>query len=136
MANVQDERKVVGFFRQCVILFWKNGLLFRRNISGTIAEIFVAVLFLLILLLMRFFVDSNKFDDYNTTNNPLKYVMSTINITSKRNLIMYYPNNAYIKDIVENAYQMIKLIVPDFNATGIIYKDFFYFIHENYNYHH
>ena len=33
---------------------------------------------------------------------------------------MYYPNNAYIQGIVENAYQMIKLIVPAFNATGMI----------------
>ena len=120
MTNVQDERKVVGFFRQSVILFWKNGLLFRRNISGTIAEIFVALLFLLILVFMRFFVDSNKYEDQNSTTNPLKYLMTTINVTSNRNLIMYYPNNAYIQGIVENAYQMIKLIVPAFNATGII----------------
>lgn len=120
MTNVQDERKVVGFFRQSVILFWKNGLLFRRNISGTIAEIFVALLFLLILVFMRFFVDSNKYEDQNSTTNPLRYLMTTINVTSNRNLIMYYPNNAYIQGIVENAYQMIKLIVPAFNATGII----------------
>jgi hypothetical protein len=120
MTNVQDERKVVGFFRQSVILFWKNGLLFRRNISGTIAEIFVALLFLLILVFMRFFVDSNKYEDQNSTTNPLRYLMTTINVTSNRNLIMYYPNNAYIQGIVENAYQMIKLIVPAFNATGMI----------------
>jgi hypothetical protein len=128
MTNVQDERKVVGFFRQSVILFWKNSLLFRRNISGTIAEIFVALLFLLILVFMRFFVDSTKYEDHNAATNPLRYLMTTINVTSNRNLIMYYPNNAYIQGIVDNAYQMIKLIVPAFNATGIILQIFLIYL--------
>ena len=121
---IAKERQVVGFFRQTIILFWKNSLLFRRNISGTICEVFVALLFLIILLFMRFFVDSNKYVDQNVENNPLKYLLSSINVTSQRSLIMYYPNNAYIQGIVEQAYQIIKTIQPAFNATGIILNIF------------
>ena len=116
--NIKD-RQVVGFFRQNLILFWKNGLLFRRNISGTICEILVALLFLLILVMMRYFVDSAQFNDQDSTTNPLLYLLLNVNVSTGRNLILYYPNNEFVRNIVLNAYITIKTIKPMFNATGI-----------------
>jgi hypothetical protein len=117
MTNIED-RQVVGFLRQAVILFWKNGLLFKRNIAGTICEILVALLFLAILLLMRYFVDVSSFSDQDSVTNRLIYVTAAINATTGRNLIMYYPDNPFIQGIAQQAYQIIKHIRPDFNATS------------------
>jgi hypothetical protein len=112
------ERQVVGFFRQSVILFWKNSLLFRRNVSGTICELVVSLLFLLILLILRYFVDNISYSDQDSTTNPLIYVTAAINTTTSRNYIYYYPNNAYIRAIVARAYQIIRSTTPTFSASS------------------
>ncbi|CAF0703608.1 unnamed protein product [Brachionus calyciflorus] len=114
---MMKERKVVGFFRQILILIWKNWLLFKRNISGTIVEILVSVLFVFILLFLRFFVDSTKVNEQNITNNPIRNVLTAINVTTNRSLIMYYPNNNFVRDIVTSAYYLIKSRRPTFNAN-------------------
>jgi hypothetical protein len=51
--NEKQQRKVVGLFWQILILTKKNFLLARRNVVGTVAEILVALLFVLILLLIQ-----------------------------------------------------------------------------------
>ena len=111
-------RKVVGIFRQIVILLWKNSILFRRNISGTLAEILAAFIFLFILLLIRFFADSTKINDQSYIKNPTFNLLSAINATTNRELIMYYPNNTFVEELVTNAYQLIKSRKPNFNATS------------------
>ena len=121
MKNSSDPptRKVVGIFRQIVILLWKNSILFRRNISGTLAEILAAFVFLFILLLIRFFADSTKINDQSYVKNPTFNLLSIINATTNRELIMYYPNNTFVEELVTNAYQLIKSRKPNFNATSI-----------------
>lgn len=101
----QPSRKVVGVFKQIWLLLWKNGILFRRNKSGLIAEILVALLFVFILIVLRFFVDVIKFSDQS--NVPLS-VLASVNTTTNRTIIMYYPNNAFIKGIVDNAITFIR----------------------------
>lgn len=112
------ERKVVGFFRQFVILLWKNWVLFKRNIAGTITEICVSLIFVFILLFLRFFVDSTKFQDQNANTNPSLNVLSLINATTNRTLLMYYPNNPYTEGIVTNAYNLIVSYKPSFKADS------------------
>ena len=121
MKNSSDPptRKVVGIFRQIVILLWKNSILFRRNISGTLAEILAAFVFLFILLLIRFFADSTKINDQSYVKNPTFNLLSIINATTNRELIMYYPNNTFVEELVTNAYQLIKSRKPNFNATSL-----------------
>jgi hypothetical protein len=112
------ERQVVGFFRQSLILFRKNGLLFMRNVSGTICEILVALFFLFILVILRYFVDNSFYNDQDSASNMLIPVTAAINTTSNRANIYYYPNNAYIQSIVNNAYQVIQASSPTFTATS------------------
>lgn len=112
------EHQVVGVGRQILILMWKNGLLFRRNKLGTICEILVALLFVFILVFLRFFVDSTHFDDQDYRRNPAVPVISNINVTTNRSLIMYWPDNVFVQSVVSNAYDLIKAQKPDFNATG------------------
>lgn len=112
------ERKVVGFFRQFLILFWKNWVLFKRNIAGTITEICVSLIFVLILLILRFFVDSTKVNEQSAINNPNFNVLSLINATTNRTLLMYYPNHPFIEGIVTNAYNLIKTQKPVFQVSS------------------
>ena len=112
-----ESRKVVGFLRQIIILLWKNSILLRRNISGTIAEILVTLIFVFILLFIRFFVDSTRISDENSANNTARNVIEKINFTLRRDLIMYYPNNAYVQTIVNDSYSLIRSQMPMFHAT-------------------
>lgn len=59
-ASSNQKRKVAEFFKQILILMWKNSILFKRNISGTIAEICVALIFVLILFLVRALADTSR----------------------------------------------------------------------------
>lgn len=115
----QKERKVAGFFRQILILLWKNSILFRRNISGTLVEILVALLFVIIMIFLRFFVDSTKVAEQSASTNLIRNIVDSINVTTKREYLLYYPNNAFIQGIVTSAYLFIKSARPTFNATGI-----------------
>ncbi|RNA17620.1 ATP-binding cassette sub-family A member 3-like [Brachionus plicatilis] len=112
------ERKVVGFFRQFLILFWKNWVLFKRNIAGTITEICASLIFVIILLILRFFVDSTKIEEQNANTSPIFDVLSLINATTNRTYLMYYPNNSFIEGIVTNAFELIKSRKPVFSVTG------------------
>jgi len=117
-----DKRKVAGFFRQCLILMWKNSILFRRNIAGTIAEICVALLFVLMLFLVRILADTAHFNDQNLYRNPPVPIIDQINATTNRSLIMYYPNNSFVFGIVQRAFTLIRLKTSKndsiFNATS------------------
>ncbi len=121
----QEERKIAGRFRQCIIMFWKNSLLFRRNVWGTLAELLMAFLFCLIILLLRFFIDLTVFPDQSSVNTTstsiLSYnpVLSPFNLvnSSNRTQIYYYPNNSFILGLVTNAYTLINAVKPSFNAT-------------------
>jgi hypothetical protein len=117
-----EKRKVAGFLRQCLILMWKNSILFRRNIAGTIAEICVALLFVLILFLVRILADTAHYNDQNLFRNPPIPIIDQINATTNRSLIMYYPNNSFVFGIVQRAYTLIRLKTSQnnsiFNATS------------------
>ena len=59
----ENGRSIAGFFRQTQIILWKNLLLTRRNVVGTVFEILLGILFMAILLLMLYFPTINYFDD-------------------------------------------------------------------------
>lgn len=113
---VTDERKIAGTFRQFIILFWKNGKLFRRNIWGTLAEILMALVFILMILFLRYFVDLTVYNDQTTMTNPPMGIFDRAN-ASNRSYIYYYPNNPFIASIVTNAYNLIQNRTTNFTAT-------------------
>ena len=80
------EREVVGFFRQVLIVSWKNGLLFKRNISGTVCEIAVSVIFCFVVLLLRWVVDVTVYTDQSSTTNPSKPVITNQTIIPQKML--------------------------------------------------
>lgn len=98
---------------------WKNGILFRRNILGTLLEIFCPLLFLSILLIMRYFIEKIKYyDQYNFTRSifniftePPALSFTSLNEVSEdrsnRNLIFYYPDSEFIRNITINAAKLL-----------------------------
>ena len=119
-------RKVVGLFWQIVFLTNKNFILARRNIVGTLGEILVALLFVLILLIMRYVYDVSRYSDQanlsagmqSTNANPINKVVYNINLTNQFTpIIYYYPNNAYVVTLVTAAYNIIVAQQPLFSAT-------------------
>lgn len=114
------EHKVVGVFRQILILLWKNKILFKRNTWGTLAEILVAFIFVLILLVLRYFVDSTRLVAQDSNSVQATSILRSTSLTTNRSLIMYFPNNSLAQAIVTNAYNLMKSQRPTFNATGKI----------------
>ena len=122
----QPQRKVVGLFWQILILTKKNFLLARRNVVGTLGEILVALLFILILLIIRYTYDVSRYSDQanisaqtgSSNANPINYVVYNINVsTNIVPKIYYYPNNAYVLSLVNDSYSIIKARQPLFMAT-------------------
>lgn len=109
------ERKIAGFFKQLLILQWKNWILFKRNIVGTLGECLIAIIFVLIIIMIRVFIDPTL---YSTESNTEYGVLTKFNQSRGRYLVMYYPNNAYINGLVTNAFTLIKTDVPSTNVTS------------------
>jgi hypothetical protein len=60
MDDSQKKKKNAGSFKQLKLLLWKNYILQRRSILGTILELAVPALFAIILLPIRNIVDSDR----------------------------------------------------------------------------
>ena len=87
---------------------------------GTLAEILMAFLFVLIIILLRYFVDITTYPDQNSFSNPVLGVFDLAN-SSNRSLIYYHPNNSFIQEIVTDAYNLINAQSPNFTATRIFF---------------
>jgi hypothetical protein len=107
--------QISGFFRQIYILLWKNAKLTLRNRSGTFIELFCPLLFLAVLLVVRNYVDKYNYEDQ------ISYLNDTIDLLPifiRRTRVLYYPNNIYIKNLIENAVGYIQLRQPFFNPRS------------------
>ena len=120
LNNNFNHRKIAGIFKQFKILSWKNGKLLQRNKLGTFSECLMALLFVLMLLLIRYIIDLNVIEEQSALNN---YVFNVFDLIIVKNnaTIYYYPNNSFVQQIVTNAYYLIKSRSLNFTATSIIY---------------
>lgn len=119
--NIIKPRKLAGFFAQIRILFWKNGKLLLRNKTGTFAELFMALLFVLMLLLIRFFVDASLSNDDNDTDiksNPELDLFNNVTLLRGRYKVYYYPNNVFIQGKVVAAMAKIYAYNPNFTVLS------------------
>ena len=118
-SNGQAEIKSnKSYFQQIIFLTNKNFILARRNIVGTLGEILVALLFVLILFFIRLLYDVTRNSDQSNTitSNPINKVVNNINIsTDFIPIIYYYPNNAFVLTLVQEAYRIIQTQV---NSTS------------------
>lgn len=102
-----DPNKIAGFFRQILIITWKNLMLYKQNISGLICEIVFSCLFTLIFVLLVYYSNPRHLDKRNMNpQNVIAYMQSKdfINTTD----FYYHPNNEFTHKIIENSYKMLK----------------------------
>ena len=109
--------RIAGLPRQVLILLWKNGLLFRRNLFGTFLELVCPLLMLSVFLIMRYFIEKVNYPEQNNKPRSVLSFMNelfqltlqtqlTVNRMS-RNLIVYYPNTRLVETIATKAAAVI-----------------------------
>ena len=123
----QPQRKVVGLFWQVLILSKKNFLLARRNVVGTLGELLVAFLFILILVIIRYVNDAERYEDqanilgngsFATNANQINFVVKNINVsTNFTPIVYYYPDEPFVRHLMSGALKIIEKQQPLFNAT-------------------
>ena len=58
--------RTAGVTKQVVVLAWKHALLCRRNLLGSLLELLCPLAFMAVLLVMRHFIERNKYyEQYN-----------------------------------------------------------------------
>ena len=119
--RINENRRIAGIWKQFSILTWKNLILSRRNACGLVTEILCPLIVILILIVIRYFVDVTQYEDQaNASNNVLDLLPITPNSTSNASLLLYYPNTPIVYNIITNAVSLIKLRKPYFNASSKI----------------
>lgn len=103
-----EARNIAGPFRQFQILFWKNGKLFLRNKLGTFGEIFMACLFLSIVIIIRYLTDIVSIPEDSLLTNPPQSILRGAYTEFDRDEVYYYPDNDFVMRIVESAMKEIE----------------------------
>ena len=105
--------KLAGFVAQIRILMWKMFIILRRNIIGTLLEIFCPYMFVSFMILIRYFIERLKFKTFSyLQTNVLE--LHPMTVQQKRNLILFYPNNEFVRTLVNNAAKLLTVKNPDF----------------------
>lgn len=97
-------RRVASVGKQISILLWKNWVLFKRNLTATLVELIASYAFLLLLILLRYFVDNVKNLDQN---NPVRPVLDGLTFSSAKTYILYYPPSQVVQELITTAVDFI-----------------------------
>jgi len=138
----QNAYKIANVPRQILILTWKNCLLlrfvklslsysllislnffksfkYRRNLLGTFLELLCPLIFIAFLLIIRYLIERIKFfNQYNQSNsgNVLDLYVNSIN--QENMIILFYPNNKLIQELVQDSVRFLKLKNPKFSPES------------------
>lgn len=108
---MESKRKIAGFFRQILIIQWKNLLLYFNNKIGILFEI----LFLSTSLIFLLFSYYDEMTRMSKSDFQVDHILSTEPGSAHRpDNFYYYPDNPFIKNIVTNA-------ISDMRFDYIIY---------------
>jgi hypothetical protein len=117
--------KIANLFKQVLILMGKNFIMFRRNLVATLVEIICPILFLLILFIMRYFVEKIMYpQQYNMARSYRSLILSPLSSTQSkqpkqsRNLVLFYPNTSFIQDLVNKTVQSLAEYNFDFDPKS------------------
>jgi hypothetical protein len=118
MAN--ENRKIAGFFRQIFIILWKNSILFRRNKTGILCELIFSSLFTLIFILLVYFAIPNyRMKSVDDEVNVINVIINDDSDEFLRNTYYYYPNTEFVKSIMQNSVNLMKIANYAFNVKLI-----------------
>jgi hypothetical protein len=106
-----NNKEMAGFFKQLLLILWKNLLIIKQNKTGLVCELLFSSLFTFIFVALVYF--------YNPQVVPKQFIDFESAIRS--NLVdftrlheppldlYYYPNTHSVKTLVSNAYAVLKL---------------------------
>ena len=113
--------KIASVSKQILILNWKNFILLKRNILGTLLELACPLIFISFLLVIRYFIERIKFfNQYSQPNSGNVLELYVNSMSQEKVLVLFYPNNKLIQELVENSMQFLKLKNPQFAPTSKI----------------
>jgi hypothetical protein len=113
--------KIASVPKQILILNWKNFILLKRNILGTLLELACPLIFISFLLVIRYFIERIKFfNQYSQPNSGNVLELYVNSMSQEKVLVLFYPNNNLIQELVENSMQFLKLKNPQFAPTSKI----------------
>lgn len=115
--------KIANLPKQVLILMGKNFIMFRRNLIGTIVEIICPILFLLILFIMRYFVEKIIYPQQYNMPRYYQTLFFPQQNSQIRNLVLYYPNTEFIQNLVNKTVQTI----VDYNYEFSPQRKLFFF---------
>lgn len=94
-----------NWFDQFRILTWKNFTLLKRRVIGFAFEVLLSVFIICMLLVSRHFVENIQFPQQkNPTYNVIDYYFNNY----QEDLVLYYPDSAVARNVVERAFRFIK----------------------------
>ena len=116
---MEKQRKIAGFWKQTQIIFWKNMLLYSKNIIGIIFELVAPLLLLSVLLLDLVWISKSKLKE--------RISYKKINVTAfdfgsgSNKLIYYYPNTNLTTSLIQNVYKQLStnLFLKGFHGTDV-----------------
>lgn len=97
--------EIASDWRQFCMLTWKNLILIRRNLLGTLFELALSIFFIFTLLIIRHIVERIYVPEQIY---PAYYIIDYFQNAVGHNLILFYPNNSMIQQVVQHAYNLIK----------------------------
>ena len=117
--KIEKGRSIAGFFQQTRIIIWKNLLLTRRNVTGTIFEILLSILFIAILALMLSIPTINYMDD--KASRP-QDIISQFNPYFMDNELkgnfLYHPNTPLAQNLTMKALETLNNFYGNISING------------------
>ncbi len=112
-----NKYKIVKLPKQIYILTWKICINTKRNIIGLFFEIVCPLVFVSFLLIIRNFIEKIRLtSEFNEPTSVLNVHLGAFNQT--RNIVLFYPNNEFVRTMVENAVGLMMLSNPGFRPTS------------------
>ena len=114
---MEKQRKIAGFWKQTQIIFWKNMLLYSKNIIGIIFELVASLLLLSVLILVLVWISKSEFKkriSYKKIN-----VTSSISSDDCGNIIYYYPNTNLTTSLIQSVYMQLSTNLKGFHGTDV-----------------
>ncbi|RNA03984.1 ATP-binding cassette sub-family A member 3-like isoform X2 [Brachionus plicatilis] len=106
--------KLAGFLVQIRILMWKMLIILRRNVVGSLLEICCPYLFVSFLILIRYFIERFKMKTFSYM--PVNILeLNPMTFDQQRNLILYYPNTEFVRNLVNDAASLLSDKNPNFS---------------------
>lgn len=104
VTSSQKERNMAGFFSQMKIILWKNTILYYRNLTGLISEVFLAGLFiwLIVIIISSTEGDIGKDTDFNDYSLIQSSVLEFFGNDFSMDTIYYYPPSILTDNLMQN----------------------------------